>query len=253
MPRQLAEISTPVPVIAIADDDAMFRESVAGNLADYGYEVREFPDGAALLEGFDADDIPDLILLDWKMPRVNGIEALRRMREAGIEVPVIFLTVLNDQFYEEAALHGGAMDFVEKSRSFSILHKRIELILNGPKLQRESEAPGDNLDMPDDIVVGPLRLIAQNSRAHWHDLEVPLTFTEFRIVHMLASRPGSDVSYRDLYDVVHGEGFYAGIGDDGYRANVRTFIKRIRKKFREIDGSFEAIENYPGYGYRWRA
>jgi two-component system response regulator ChvI len=79
-----------------------------------------------------------------------------------------------------------------------------------------------------------------------------LTLNEFRIVDLLAGRPGRDVRYRELYDQVHGAGFIAGSGEEGYRGNVRTLIKRIRQKFRALDTSFEAIENYPGFGYRWR-
>ena len=68
----------------------------------------------------------------------------------------------------------------------------------------------------------------------------------------MATRPGEDISYRDIYDLVHGKGFVAGYGPAGYRANVRAFIKRIRQKFRAVDGTFDLIDNYPGFGYRWR-
>ena len=81
---------------------------------------------------------------------------------------------------------------------------------------------------------------------------MPLTLTEFEIVRLIAERPGRDVRYREIYDVVRGSGFVAGAGEDGYRANVRAFIKRIRQKFREVDDGFDRIENYAGFGYRWR-
>ena len=211
-----------------------------------------FPDGEALLQWFDEGHGGDLILLDWKMPRVNGIEVLRRLREASNSIPVIFLTVLSDQFYEEAALHGGAVDFVEKSRSFSILEKRIELTLMGPKQQRPG-APMPPAALNQDVDIEHLHLAADARRARWREKEVPLSLTEFLIVHAMASQPGHDIAYREIYDMVHGEGFVAGLGPDGYRSNVRTFIKRIRQKFREIDPGFDSIENYPGFGYRWRA
>lgn len=246
------------PRILVADDDPLFRESLTANLEDAGYVVAGYSDGQELLDAMAAGEDGALLLLDWKMPRVNGIEVLRRLRASGQAIPVIFLTVLSDQIYEEAALHGGAVDFVEKSRSFSILSKRIELTLGGPKQRGEAgrgapdDAPSAPPAMDRDVEIGPLRLSVATGRAHWGKAEVALTFTEFRMVHCLASRPGHDVSYRELYDMVHGEGFQAGPGSDGYRSNVRTFIKRIRQKFRDIDGRFDAIENYPGFGYRWR-
>ena len=251
MQRHLVKSSIAPPRVLVADDDPLFRESLSANLLDAGYEVTGFADGDAVLEFLEAGRGGDLILLDWKMPKVNGIEVLRRLRAAGNATPVIFLTVLSDQFYEEAALHGGAVDFVEKSRSFSILVKRIELTLGGPKQQRAG-APALPVAMDRDVVLGGLHLAVATGRARWGRSEVPLSFTEFRLVHSLASRPGHDIGYRELYDMLHGAGFVAGPGADGYRSNVRTFIKRIRQKFREIDPHFDAIENYPGFGYRWR-
>ena len=163
---------------------------------------------------------------------------------------MIFLTVLNDQIYEEAALQGGAVDFVEKSRSFSILLKRMNLILAGRKggdsaLGGEASAPASLLHR------GELELRGETSRVFWKGKEVPLSVTEFKMVALLAARAGQDVRYRDLYDLVHGSGFVAGYGTEGYRSNVRAFVKRIRQKFREVDPAFDEIENYSGFGYRW--
>lgn len=252
MPRTPASRVQQTPLVLVVDDDPLFRESLTGNLQNNGFRVEGFSDGSEILDWFGAGRTGDLILLDWKMPKVNGIEVLRRLREDDNSIPVIFLTVLSDQFYEEAALHGGAVDFIEKSRSFSILAKRIELILDGPKYQANEDG-GDLPVLSGDISLGHLTLGVDAKRARWRDREVPLSFTEFRIVHAMASRAGQDIGYRDIYDMVHGKGFVAGPGPDGYRSNVRTFIKRIRQKFREIDPGFDAIENYPGYGYRWRA
>lgn len=102
------------------------------------------------------------------------------------------------------------------------------------------------------ILRGQLRLDADIRRARWRGAEVPLTLGEYAIVERLASASDRDVTYRALYDVVRGRGFRAGAGEDGYRVNVRAFIKRIRRKFRDVDPRFDAIENYPGFGYRWR-
>ena len=101
--------------------------------------------------------------------------------------------------------------------------------------------------------LGELELRFDINRASWRDRELDLTLTEFKIVALLALRPGEDVGYREIYDLVHGKDFVAGYGAEGYRANVRTFIKRIRKKFRDVDGEFDHIHNYAGFGYRWIA
>ena len=100
-------------------------------------------------------------------------------------------------------------------------------------------------------MLGPLTLQRDIKRASWKDNNIDLTLTEFQIVEHLATRAGQDVGYRAIYDIVHGEGFAAGNGEIGYRVNVRSFIKRIRQKFRDADDGFVQIENYPGFGYRW--
>ncbi|MBO6519000.1 MAG: response regulator transcription factor [Rhodospirillales bacterium] len=232
--------------VAIVDDDDLFRESLGGNLETEGFSVVHFGNGHAALEAFAHGTSADLVLLDWKMPEINGIEVLRQLRADGYAVPVIFLTVLSDQIYEEAALLGGAIDFVEKSRSFAILLKRIELALSG-----SSEATRQTRHAEQRVQVGSLDLNADGKYATWQGREVDLTVGEFDIVEALARRAGDNLSYRDIYDIVRGQGFVAGHGDEGYRQNVRTFIKRVRRKFRDVDASFDAIENYPGYGYRW--
>lgn len=99
---------------------------------------------------------------------------------------------------------------------------------------------------------GPLHLYPERHRASWKGREVSLTLREYAIVEQLAQQPGQDLQYRCLYDVVRGTGFSAGVGTDGYQVNVRAFIKRIRRKFRDIDPKFDAIENYPRFGYGWR-
>lgn len=234
--------------ITVVDDDDLFRESLSQNLADAGFSTECYGDGPGMLREIGKSGVPDLILLDWKMPQMNGIEVLRNLRRRNIEVPVVFLTVLSDQFYEEAGLVEGAVDFVEKSRSFSILLRRIELIIRGSKSREQRIASGQT---PAVIAVGDIQLHGGSMRALWKNIPVGLTVTEFQMVECLVTRAGQDVSYRELYDVVHGEGFAAGAGDMGYRANVRAFIKRIRQKFRDLDSGFSQIENYPGFGYRW--
>lgn len=239
--------------IVLIDDDELFRESLEQNLRDSGFVVRAFDRGEPALTFFEGGGGADVVLLDWKMPEMNGIEVLRRLRMINQDVPVIFLTVLSDQIYEEAALLSGAVDFVEKSRSFTILLKRMGLILGGLKAGAGgAAAPGQSADGSSVMTVGSLELNLESNRAFWRAGQVELTLTEFEIVRFLASRAGQDIRYREIYDLVHGKGFVAGEGPEGYRANVRTFIKRIRQKFRSIDSDFEQIENYPGFGYRWR-
>jgi two-component system response regulator ChvI len=236
--------------LIVVDDDDLFRESIVENLKEAGFRVEAFRDGREALSYFMTDEKPDLLLLDWKMPIMNGIEVLRRMRLSQIEVPTIFLTVLGDQIYEEAALLGGAVDFIEKSRSFSILLRRIDLILSRAAGETPLEAHGAD---PPIIEAGPMLLRFESNRAYWKESQVDLSLSEFRLVRILVENAGQDISYRTLYDLIHGEGFFAGEGDIGFRANVRAFIKRIRQKFREVDREFDKIENYPGFGYRWTA
>jgi len=228
--------------IVIVDDDELFSESVSRNLTDAGYAPRAFSDGASVLAYLGENPEADIILLDWKMPGMTGIDVLQQLRRDKIDIPVIFLTVLSDQVYEEAGLLGGAVDFIEKSRNFSILLRRIELILGGRKTPEARAGI---------VSHGKLALDHDSHRAAWRGTQLGLTLTEFKIVAMLADSGGRDVSYREIYDIVHGEGFVAGDGEIGYRTNVRAFIKRIRQKFRDIDGTFTAIQNYPGFGYRW--
>jgi two-component system response regulator ChvI len=240
----------PVRIVLVDDDDS-FRESLGLNLVDEGFDVQSFSSGEPALDYFQRGGNADVILLDWRMPGLNGLEVLRRLRRAGTTTPVIFLTVLSDDIYEEAALEGGAVDFIDKSRRLSILLKRLHLITEGMRPVPEPVAA--KRPAGDVVALGKLELRFDTNRAAWTSQTLDLTLTEFKIVALLASRSGEDVGYREIYDLVHGKDFVAGYGAEGYRANVRTFIKRIRKKFRDIDGDFDQIHNYAGFGYRWIA
>jgi two-component system response regulator ChvI len=233
--------------IVLVDDDDMFREALRNNLKDAGLDVLAFGDSRVALEHLRSDNSTTLALLDWKMPEMSGIELLRKMRQSEIDVPVVFLTVLGEPFYEETALADGAVDFIDKSRTFTIIQKRIEMILTRGREAPEVSAGNDAAA----IAVGDLELNPSSCRAVWKGHQVDLTVAEFAVVEHLARNAGHDVRYRDLYNAVRGPGFAAGFGADGYRANVRSFVKRIRQKFRDLDDSFECIENYPGFGYRW--
>ena len=235
-----------MPHLLLVDDDDLFRESLGLNLIDEGYEVTSFGNGSEALAYLERGGSADVVLLDWRMPNLTGLEVLRHMRRAGIAIPVIFLTVLSDDNYEEAALEGGAVDFIDKSRRLPIILRRLQLIAEGRR-------PAADLELSRAVPVlrGRLELRFDANRALWAGQTVDLTLTEFKILTLLVENAGQDVGYREIYDLVHGKDFIAGHGAEGYRANVRTFIKRIRKKFRDRDSRFDHIQNYAGFGYRW--
>jgi two-component system, OmpR family, response regulator ChvI len=229
--------------LLLVDDDALFRESLGQNLMDEGYDVASVDGGEAALGQLAKPEEVDAVLLDWRMPGLDGLGVLRLMRERGHSMPVLFLTALTDNVYEEAALALGAVDFISKSRSLSVILQRLSLIVDGRK---RATAAGTEL-----IRRGKLELRPLIGRAFWDSKRVELTLTEFTILQTLAETPKRDFSYREIYDLVRGEGFIAGWGEEGYRVNVRSFIKRIRQKFRAIDDEFDCIKNYSGYGYYW--
>jgi two-component system, OmpR family, response regulator ChvI len=237
-----------MPHLLLVDDDDLFRESLGLNLVDEGYEVTSVPSGRDALGFLQGGGSVDVVLLDWRMPNLSGLDVLRHMRRAGITTPVIFLTALSDDIYEEAALEGGAVDFIDKARRLPILLKRLELIAAGIRPAADAASPQSA-----SMRLGALELRLDANRALWAGRTIDLTLTEFKIVALLAEKVGEDVGYRQIYDLVHGKDFVAGQGTEGYRANVRTFIKRIRKKFRDSDPGFDHIENYAGFGYRWNA
>ncbi|MGA7262122.1 MAG: response regulator transcription factor [Stellaceae bacterium] len=237
-----------MPHLLLVDDDDLFRESLGLNLIDEGYQVTSFANGRDVLAYLDQGGGADVMLLDWRMPNLTGLDVLRQIRADGATIPVIFLTVLSDDIYEEAALESGAVDFIDKSRRLPILLKRLQLIAEDGRPSSEPEPPRAST-----LQLGRLTLRFDISRAVWAGRILDLTLTEFKILTLLAEKAGQDVGYREIYDLVHGKNFIAGHGSEGYRANVRTFIKRIRKKFRDVDSGFDHIENYAGFGYRWTA
>ena len=239
-------MSTKAPNrLVLVDDDELLREVLAGNLSQAGYEVTVFSDPLRALDEIPAGEA-DLLILDWKMPGMSGLELLQALRGRGIATRALFFTSHNDTIYEEAALALGAADFVDKTRSFAILERRISMALNhGEESLREPDPSGER-------TMGALTLTPASHAAVWRGRPVDLTFGEYRVVELLATS-GRDLSYREIYDALRGENFIAGEGPDGYRANVRALIKRIREKFLVVDPDFAAIANYPGFGYRWSA
>jgi two-component system response regulator ChvI len=230
--------------LVLVEDDRDFREAAAAELEDLGFEVECFADGASLLEAFANGATADVIVLDWNLPALSGIDLIPRLRRAGVLLPVVLLTGRSTPNLENLALDHGALDFVDKTRGLPILAKRIRLILESakkPEVMRAEEL----------LDVGPLQLKLRVCRASWKGADVGLTLTEYKIVHLLVSNLGNHLTYRAVYDTMHHEGFIAGSGEDGYRTNVRSCIKRIRNKFRVLDPDFACIANYPSFGYRW--
>ncbi|MDE2228402.1 MAG: response regulator transcription factor [Alphaproteobacteria bacterium] len=231
--------------LLLVDDDADYREAASAELAELAFDVVAFATGEEMLEYFAQNNNADVIVLDWKLPTGLGIDLLPKLHDRGIRLPVVFLTGMPATAYESAALDRGALDFVDKARGVPILAKRIRLILDSHRRARET---------PDKaaLACGKLTLRPDVSRAFWDGKDANLTVTEFNIVHLMVSHAGEHVTYRSIYDCVHHAGFVAGNGDEGYRTNVRSSIKRIRNKFRSLDAEFGEIENFPAFGYRWR-
>jgi two-component system response regulator ChvI len=233
----------PIRVLFVEDDED-YREIVGGELAWQGFAVRCFADGAALLDSLEAAADADVIILDWRLPNISGIDLLPELRQRGVTLPVVFLTSHADPAYEKLAFERGALDFVDKTRGVEILVRRLRLAAESG---RAAALPGAGK-----VVCGKLVLNPSVSRAYWHGFDVGLTLSEYEIVNFLASKVGHYESYRAIYDVQYYEGFVAGQGDQGYRTNVRSSIKRIRRKFCKVDSTFAEIQNSPTRGYRWR-
>jgi two-component system, OmpR family, response regulator ChvI len=232
--------------VVLVDDDDGFCELAAGELEYLGFEVDTYYSGEALLEARTRQPGADVIVLDWKLQSELGPDLLREMRKQGISEPVVFFTGLSTTTYEIAALDCGAVDFVDKARGMPILAKRLRRIVDWKKQQSGSSTRQS-------LRAGRLTLKSEVAGAFWDDENIGLTLTEFNVVYLLASRMGEYVAYRAIYDCVHHEGFVAGDGDNGYRTNVRSLIKRIRNKFRAFDADFSEIENFAALGYRWRS
>jgi two-component system, OmpR family, response regulator ChvI len=233
----------PIRVLHV-EDDPVCREVIADELSDHGFVVRSFADAFSLADGLAVSTEADIILLDWDLPNISGIELLVELRQAGVNLPVVFLTGYGFTAQENLAFETGAIDFIDKARGVEVLARRLRRLLRAPKLA--AAPPSASLEVCGKLVLNP-----NVGRAYWNDRDVGLTLGEYNIVHLLASKAGRWVTYRAIYDQVHYEGFIGGSGEDGYRTNVRGIIRRIRKKFLQCDGTFAEIDNFVGLGYRW--
>ena len=179
------------------------------------------------------------------MSKNSSIDQLVELHRLGFNVPVVLLTSEPLPAHECLALDKGAVDVICKSRGSEVLLKRLKSVV-------KASNHTDRLRSDRSMICGKLLLRPDISRAYWQDADLDLTLGEYNIVHLLASNVGRYVTYRAIYDRMHYEGFIGGNGPDGYRANVRSAIKRIRNQFRALDPSFDKIENYTGFGYCWK-
>jgi two-component system response regulator ChvI len=231
-------------VLLVAVDD-LYRDSVLEALKASDFDVHGLPDGAALVASLDIAAKANVLLLDWTLPGLSGIELLLRLRKAGINVPVVFLTTRPKVDDEHAAFDNGAVDFIDKARGIDVLVKRLAVVLQAP---REAHRPSS--DVP--RLYGRLALRPASGRAEWRRQDVGLTLSEYKVVDMLASAAGDTCTYRALYERIRYARFRAGRGDLGYRVNVRGLVRKIRKKFLALDPAFAAIVAREGVGYCWR-
>jgi two-component system, OmpR family, response regulator ChvI len=228
--------------IALVDDDRNILTSVSIALQAEGFATRVYSDGDSALKAI-VDNPPDLAVLDVKMPRMDGMELLRRLREKS-EVPVIFLTSKDEELDEALGLAMGADDYITKPFSQRLLIARIRAILRRAEL-RAAPAEAEPEEEPAQIVRGRLSMDPARHRVVWHGREVTLTVTEFMILEALAQRPGVVKSRNQLMDVAYHDDIYV---DD---RTIDSHIKRLRRKFRAIDPEFKAIETLYGVGYRF--
>ncbi len=230
--------------IYLVDDDENILTSVSIFLENEGYSVKCFHDGASALDVLKAEP-PDLAVFDIKMPRMDGLELLRRLRQTS-NLPVIFLTSKDDEFDEAIGLNMGADDYIKKPFSQRLLGERIKAVLRRAALT--------NVDSPEPEIEGNAKvmkrgklLLDPNRHAcSWDGQAVRLTVTEFLILEALARRPGFVKSRDQLMDAAYDEQIYV---DD---RTIDSHIKRLRKKFRKTDKSFDGIETLYGVGYKYK-
>lgn len=235
-----------VPDLVLVDDDEHYLEVLSAELADRGFSVSCFPDGPSLLAAMSTGVAAEVALLDWVLPEMSGVELLGALRAQGIDLPVIFLTGYSAAERELQALDRGAVDFVDKARGTEVLARRLRVIIEGRRHAPPPAAPPVERH-------GALALHQATARALWRERDVGLTITEYKLVAHLVSHKGQPQTYRALYDVAHYAGFVAGSGEAGHNTNVRSLMKRIRRKFLALDPDFAEIENMASVGYRWRS
>ncbi|MDA0675660.1 MAG: response regulator transcription factor [Proteobacteria bacterium] len=229
--------------IALVDDDRNILTSVRMALEDEGFRVTTYRDGAEALEGLSRQPV-DLVLLDIKMPRMDGMELLSRLRQNS-KVPAIFLTSKDEEIDQMLGLRMGADDYITKPFSQRLLIERVRAVLR--RHARTGDPPeAGGVESGEVLKRGDLTLDPARHRCAWRGQDVRLTVTEFLLVNALAQRPGHVKSRDQLIDAAYGENIYV---DD---RTIDSHIKRLRRKFKEVDPEFVEIETLYGVGYRYR-
>jgi two-component system, OmpR family, response regulator ChvI len=242
-PALLASVSEPDAIrVLLIDEDPIDRGFLTDVLSSQGFAVRTV---ASLAGAPDAARDADIIVLHCDRAKISSIELLVKLRRLGVNVPVVLLTGEPLPSHECLALDKGAVDVICKSRGSEVLGRRLKGAVKASNRTNQ-------LQSDESMICGKLVLRPDVSRAYWRDADLGLTLGEYNIVHLLASKAGNFVTYRAVYDRLRHEGFIAGEGANGYRANVRSAIKRIRNKFRDFDPTFDQIENFAGFGYCWK-
>ena len=227
--------------IALVDDDRNILTSVAMTLEAEGFEVETYNDGQAAWDAFNKR-MPDMAVLDIKMPRMDGMDLLQRLRQRS-SMPVIFLTSKDDEIDEVLGLRMGADDYVKKPFSQRLLVERIRSLL-----RRQDAIAGEEIEETEDtkvMVRGDLVMDPLRHAVKWKGHDVSLTVTEFLLLQALAQRPGFVKRRDQLMDVAYDDQVYV---DD---RTIDSHIKRLRKKMRNTDDEFSAIETLYGIGYRY--
>ncbi len=227
--------------IALVDDDRNILTSVSMTLEAEGFEVETYNDGQSALDAFN-QKLPDMAVLDIKMPRMDGMDLLQRLRQK-TTMPVIFLTSKDDEIDEVLGLRMGADDYVKKPFSQRLLVERIRALL-----RRQEAVAGDATGEVEEaklMVRGELSMDPLRHAVSWKGQDVSLTVTEFLLLQALAQRPGFVKSRDQLMDVAYDDQVYV---DD---RTIDSHIKRLRKKMRAVDNDFSAIETLYGIGYRY--
>ncbi len=232
-----------MPTIALVDDDRNILTSVSIALEAEGYRIMTYTDGASALDGFKSSP-PDLAILDIKMPRMDGMELLRRVRQK-TDMPVIFLTSKDEEIDELFGLKMGADDFIRKPFSQRLLVERVKAVLRRG-IPKDGSAPKEIADTAKVLERGLLRMDPERHTCTWKGEPVTLTVTEFLILHALAARPGVVKSRNALMDAAYDDQVYV---DD---RTIDSHIKRLRKKFKVVDDDFDMIETLYGVGYRFK-
>jgi two-component system response regulator ChvI len=229
--------------ITLIDDDENIVTSVSMALESVGHTVKAYFDGVTGLAALESEP-PDLVILDVKMPRMDGMEVLRRLRQTSA-MPVIMLTSKDEEIDEILGFNLGADDYMHKPFSQRLLMERVKAVLRRAGVD-VGEAEPANSEASKALKRGKLGLDPARHECTWDGRSVKLTVTEFLLLQALAQRPGFVKSRDNLMDAAYDDQVYV---DD---RTIDSHIKRMRKKFRQVDPEFDAIETLYGVGYRYR-